>query len=92
MYQSDSTKTYLIVDVVENLESAQSVVSYMKTKFFRFMMALLKNTQNISKDVFSLVPIQNNKSIIYTDSYLYKKYNIDEEEQKFIDTLIREMN
>lgn len=89
---SACTETYLIVDVVENLESAQSVISYMKTKFFRFMMALLKNTQNISKDVFSLVPIQNNKSIIYTDSYLYRKYNIDEEEQKFIDTLIREMN
>lgn len=87
---SCSTETYLIVDVCNNIEEAENLILYMKTKFFRFMMALLKPTQNISKKVFDLVPIQN-LTIKWTDEMLYEKYGINRSEQEYIDTLIQAM-
>lgn len=84
------TETYLIVKVVDSEEEGKNLISYMETKFFRFLMSLIKNTQNISKGVFAFVPIQD-LSHPWSDSELYKKYGIDEHESKFIDTLIRPM-
>lgn len=48
------TETYLIVDFVNNKVEGQNLISYMTTRFFRFMMSLIKNTQNISKGVLHL--------------------------------------
>lgn len=84
------TETYLIVDFVKSEEQGKNLISYMQTKFFRFMMSLIKNTQNISKGVFAFVPVQNwSKS--WSDEELYKKYGIDESEIAFIDSMIRPM-
>ena len=62
----------------------------MKTKFFRFMMAMVKNTQNISKSVFSLVPIQD-LSKEWSDTELYQKYKLSTDDISFIDSLIKSM-
>lgn len=85
------TETYLIVDFVDDELEAKNLVSYMKTKFFRFMMSLIKNTQNISKGVFNFVPVQSWDEE-WTDEKIYAKYNISEAERSFIDTLIRPMD
>ena len=45
---SACTETYLIVDFVDSKSEGLNLISYMKTKFFRFMMCLIKNTQNLS--------------------------------------------
>ncbi len=82
------TETYLIVDFVKNQEEAKNLVSYMQTKFFRFMMSLIKNTQNISKGVFAFVPVQD-LSVSWDDNKLYKKYNLSEDEINFIETMIK---
>ena len=87
---SACTETYLIVDFVNSMSEGLNLISYMKTKFFRFMMCLIKNTQNISKSVFAFVPIQD-YSKSWTDNELYKKYNLNEEEITFIDSMIKEM-
>lgn len=84
------TETYLIVDFVDSEEEGQNLISYMNTKFFRFMMSLIKNTQNISKGVFAFVPVQD-WSKPWTDEELYKKYGITEDEIAFIDSMIRPM-
>lgn len=84
------TETYLIVDFVKNKIEGQNLISYMETKFFRFMMALVKNTQNISKGVFVFVPIQD-FSHPWTDEMLYKKYNLTDDEIAFIDSMIKPM-
>ena len=87
---SACTETYLIVDSVNSTKQGQNLISYMKTKFFRFMLALIKNTQNISKGVFRFVPVQDfNES--WNDEKLYKKYNLNEEEIEFINSMIKEM-
>ena len=84
------TETYLIVDFVDSEEEGQNLISYMNTKFFRFMMSLIKNTQNISKGVFAFVPVQD-WSKPWTDEELYAKYGITEDEIAFIDSMIRPM-
>ena len=85
------TETYLIVDVVKSVEQAENLISYMKTDFFRFMMSLVKNTQNIARGVFSFVPIQD-LNTVWSDEELYKKYGITEDEKEFISTLIQKMD
>lgn len=84
------TETYLVVSVFKTLNEARNMVSYMCTRFFRFLVALIKNTQNISKDCFALVP-QINMDIYWTDEKLYKKYGLTKEEVKFIESMIRPM-
>ena len=60
----------------------------MKTKFFRFLMILIKNTQDVPKKVYSFIPNQNFNEK-WTDEKLFKKYKITKEEIEFIDTLVR---
>lgn len=84
------TETYLIVDFVNNKVEGQNLISYMTTRFFRFMMSLIKNTQNISKGVFAFVPVQD-YSKSWTDEELYAKYGLTEEEIAFIESMIRPM-
>ena len=84
------TETYLIVDFVNNDTEGQNLISYMSTRFFRFMMSLIKNTQNISRNIFAFVPIQD-FSKPWTDQELYAKYNLTEEEINFIESMIRPM-
>lgn len=84
------TETYLIIDFVKSETEGRNLISYMQTKFFRFMMSLIKNTQNISKGVFAFVPVQDwSKS--WTDEELYEKYGITDNEIAFIDSMIRPM-
>lgn len=84
------TETYLIVDFVRNEQQGQNLISYMSTRFFRFMMALIKNTQNISKGVFAFVPVQDfSKS--WTDEELYAKYGLTDDEIAFIESMIKPM-
>ena len=54
------------------------------------MMALIKNTQNISKGVFAFVPVQD-LTQKWSDEKLYAKYNLTEEEIQFIESIIKPM-
>ena len=87
---SVSTETYLIVDFVKTLKEGENLVSYMETRFFRFLVSLIKNTQNIAKGSFAFVPVQA-LSEPWTDDKLYKKYGITKEEIAFIESMIRPM-
>ena len=85
---SVSTETYLIIDFVKNYTEGNNLISYMESSFFRFLVSLIKNTQNISKSSFAFVPIQD-LSKSWNDEVLFKKYKISKNEQKFISTMIR---
>jgi site-specific DNA-methyltransferase (adenine-specific) len=88
---SVSTETYLIIDFPKSVEEGNNLVSYMETRFFRFLVSLIKNTQNISKGSFAFVPVQN-FSEPWNDEKLYKKYGISKEEVQFIESMIRPMD
>ena len=85
------TETYVEIGPVETEQEAENIATYMQTKFFRFMVMLLKNTQHALKKVYQLAPQQDfTKS--WTDAELYSKYGITDEESDFIDALIRPMD
>lgn len=88
--QSVCTETYLLVGPFENKQMCENVCTYIDTKFFHFLVTLLKNTQDCMKKVYSFVPLQD-FSHPWTDEMLYKKYGLTEEEIAFIESMIRPM-
>jgi len=87
---SACTETYLLIGPFDFEEYARNVITYITTRFFRFLVLLLKNTQDAPKRVYSLVPIQD-FSRPWTDEELYKKYCLSEEEISFIESMVRPM-
>ena len=82
--------TYLCVGSFDNELEAKNCQMYITTKFFRFLVSLLKNTQNALRKVYEFVPLQDfTKS--WTDASLYKKYKLNDEEIAFIEELIKPM-
>ncbi|MBK9043191.1 MAG: hypothetical protein IPN97_08375 [Saprospiraceae bacterium] len=60
------------------------------TKFTRFLVSQLSFSQDITKDRFAFVPIED-FSESWTDEKLYKKYGLTEDEIAFIESMIRPM-
>lgn len=84
------SETYLLLSFFESKEEAQNLVSYVKTRFFRFLLSTILLTQNIAKDKYQFVPVQD-FSKPWTDEELYKKYDLTEEEIQFIESMIKPM-
>ncbi len=84
------TETYLVIGPFESQQIAKNVISYTQTKFFHFMLSMLKITQNTMKKAYSFVPIQD-FSKPWTDEELYQKYGLTAEEIAFIESMVRPM-
>lgn len=84
------TETYLVIGPFSTEEEACNVRSYMTTKLFRFLVLLKKNTQHATSKVYSFVPLQD-FSHPWTDTMLYEKYGLSEDEIAFIESMIRPM-
>lgn len=66
------------------------MVSYLKTKFARFLIMQMLASMNMSKVSYSFVPLQDfSKS--WTDAELYEKYGLTDEEIAFIESMIKPM-
>ena len=85
------TETYVEIGPVDSRKDATNLALYMQTKFFRFMVMLLKNTQHALKKVYQLAP-QQDFSRAWTDEKLYSKYGLTGEEIAFIDSMIKPMD
>lgn len=79
---------------------AVNLVKYMKTRFLRFMVGIMKTSRNIYQIVYRFVPVQNftnnsdidwSVSVEEIDSQLYKKYGLTNEEIAFIESTIKPM-
>ena len=95
------TESYLLLDIFDNEEEAQNLKKYIRTCFTRFLLASILITQNIVRDKFKFVPIQNYKnnsdidwsqSIPDIDRQLYTKYNLSDDEIAFIEKMIKPMD
>lgn len=93
------TETYLRIGKFKTKEEAENLLKYIKTKFFRAMVAILKTTQH-STTTFKFVPLQDftaqsdidwNQSIAEIDQQLYKKYGLNTKEIAFIEEKVRVM-
>ena len=84
------TETYLVVGSFDNKKDAQNLVTYMKTRFFRFLLQQSLYSQNIAKDRFQFVP-QEDWNEEWDDNKLYNKYGLTDEEVSFIVSMIKPM-
>ncbi len=83
------TQTYLFF-YVDSKEKAINVEKYLKTKFFRFLVSLRKITQDATKSTYTWIPVQD-FSKPWTDTELYAKYGLTDEEIAFIESMIKPM-
>jgi site-specific DNA-methyltransferase (adenine-specific) len=84
------TETYILIGPYSTETECENVCSYIKTRFFRFMVAYKKNTQHATKGVYQFVPMQD-FSKPWTDEELYMKYNLTKDEIAFIESMIKPM-
>jgi site-specific DNA-methyltransferase (adenine-specific) len=83
-------ETYLVIGPFKSKHEAENVASYVATKFFRFIVALKKISQDATQKVYSFVPMQD-FSKPWTDAELYKKYKLTKDEIAFIESMIKPM-
>ena len=84
------TLTYLYVHPCSSQSEAQSVDSYIRTRFLRFLVSLRKLNQHTTRSSYLWVP-QQTWDRTWTDAELYKKYGITKEEQEYIESMVKEM-
>lgn len=85
--------TYLVIGYTgyfKSKEEAENAISYLKTRFFRYLVSIKKRTQDNPRDVFQFVPLQD-FSKTWTDSELYKKYGLSKLDIEYIETMIKPM-
>ena len=88
---SGTANTHYIIEGVPTESEAQNLASYMRTKFFRFMVNLLRSNQNMRPDMYQFAPrLDFTRS--WTDNQLYDRYNLSQRERDFIDLVIRDMD
>jgi hypothetical protein len=94
------TESYLLLDTFDCEEYAVNMKSYMRTQFVRFLLASILLTQNIVRDKFRFVPLQDfteksdidwSKDVVDIDRQLYAKYGFTNEEIAFVESMIKPM-
>ena len=84
------SETYLVASLAKTKTEAQYIASYMRTKFFRFMVSIRKVAQHNKIENFSFVPdVPLDRD--WTDAELYKRYSLSKNDIAFIESMIREM-
>lgn len=89
------SQTYLVIgyDVTNRKLTkieCENIITYIRTRFFRYLVSIKKKTQNGPRGVYQLVPLQD-FSHPWTDEMLYKKYGLEQKEIDFIESMIRPM-
>lgn len=84
----------------DNKLEAINLQKYMMTKFLRFMVGILKVSQNLYQNVYQFVPLQDftsesdidwSKSVVDIDEQLYAKYGLTAKEIAFIESKVKIM-
>ncbi|WP_374957115.1 Eco57I restriction-modification methylase domain-containing protein [Bombilactobacillus bombi] len=96
-----NTQTFISIGNFSNKLESINLLKYIKTKFLRTMLDILKITQDNTSSRWRLVPLQDftsnsdidwTKSIPEIDQQLYKKYHLSDEEINFIETKVQAMD
>ena len=94
------TQTFISIGAFDTEAEANAALKYVKSKFARAMLGILKITQHNDSKTWAKVPLQDftpnsdidwTKSISEIDEQLYKKYGLDADEIKFIEEKVRGM-
>jgi len=94
------TQSFIGIGTVETEGEAEAILKYVKTRFVRALLGILKGTQDNPPERWKYVPLQDftpssdidwSKSIAEIDEQLFDKYGLDEAERNFIRTKVKEM-
>jgi len=92
------TEALLPFGAFETEKEAVNLKKYMESKFFRFMVGILKTSQDLYQIVYTFVPLQDftcNSDIDWSeqtasiDKQLYRKYNLTDEEIAYIEKMVK---
>ena len=95
-----TTESFMSIGYFDNENEVKNCLKYIKSKFNRVLLGVLKATPNITPDKYSYVPLQDfteksdidwSKTIHEIDEQLYKKYKLTQDEINFIETHVKEM-
>lgn len=95
------TQTFMSIGRFDSEEEAEAALAYVKTKFCRVLLGVLKNTQHNPPVTWRLIPLQDftstsdidwSQSVSEVDQQLYRKYGLDADEIEFIESHVKEMN
>ena len=95
------TQSFIGFGTFETEDEAIAMLKYVKSKFARTLLGVLKVTQDNDRGVWKYVPLQDftvnsdidwSKSISEIDQQLYAKYGLSDEEIVFIESHVKEMN
>lgn len=98
--KTGSTETFMSLGCFSNLKEAQNLLKYIKTKFSRSLLGVIKVTQDVSPAKWKYVPLQDftdksdidwSKSVREIDQQLYAKYGLSDDEIAFIEKNVKEM-
>ncbi len=84
------SETYLAIGPFEDEEQAKNCLTYMTTKFFRFMVLLRKSSQHVTQSVYGFVPLLD-LSRPWLDEQLYEYFELSQQDIDLIEELIRPM-
>ena len=84
------THSYFVIGAYDDFYYANNLLNYLKTSFVRFLVLMSLSAINLSKLVFSFVPLQD-FSHLWTDADLYAKYDLTLDEIAFIESMIKPM-
>lgn len=85
------TETYLVIGAYDSETEAKNLITYMRTKFFRFLVAQFMYSHHLTRSAYDFVPILDMK-IAWNDESLAERYQLTGEEREFIDSKIRSFN
>lgn len=94
------TQSFISIGCFDTENEANAALKYVKSKFMRTMLGILKVTQDNNIDVWKFVPLQDftpqsdidwGGSVESVDIQLYDKYGLTAEERAFIEATIRPM-
>lgn len=94
------TQSFIGIGAFDSENEANALMRYVKTKFARALLGVLKVTQDNDRGVWTLIPLQDftaksdidwSKSVRDIDRQLYCKYGLDEKEIAFIESHVKEM-
>ena len=94
------SQTFNAFGSFDDIDCALNVEKYIKTKFTRALLGVLKITQHLPAPKWKYVPLQDftsasdidwSQSVAGIDRQLYKKYGLSEDEISFIETHVKEM-
>ena len=94
------TETFMSIGCFDSESEAKALLKYLKSKFARTLLGILKTTQHNPPEKWKFIPLQDftsasdidwSKSVPEIDRQLYAKYGLSEDEVNFIESHVKEM-